>query len=120
MMVLTIILILYIIFGCIMDSMSMILLTVPIFFPIVTSMDFGLPPEELAIWFGILVLMVAEIGLITPPVGLNLFIINALAKDVSTRETYAGVLPFVTADLLRIVILTLFPAISLLLVRLVY
>lgn len=120
MMVLSIILILYIIFGCIMDSMSMILLTVPIFFPIVTSMDFGLPPEELAIWFGILVLMVAEIGLITPPVGLNLFIINALAKDVSTRETYAGVLPFVTADLLRIVILTLFPTISLLLVRLFY
>jgi tripartite ATP-independent transporter DctM subunit len=118
--VLTIILILYIIFGCIMDSMSMILLTIPIFFPIVTAMDFGLPPEEFAIWFGILVLMVAEIGLITPPVGLNLFIISALAKDVPTRETYSGVLPFVTADLLRITILTLFPVISLFLVRLVY
>jgi C4-dicarboxylate transporter, DctM subunit len=118
--VLTIILILYIIFGCVMDSMSMILLTVPIFFPIVTAMDFGLPPEEFAIWFGILVLMVAEIGLITPPVGLNLFIINALAKDVSTRETYSGVLPFVAADLVRITILTLFPVISLFLVRLIY
>lgn len=119
-LVLTIILILYIIFGCIMDSMSMILLTVPIFFPIVTAMNFGLGTEEFALWFGILVLMVAEIGLITPPVGLNLFIINALAKDVSTRETYSGILPFITADILRIAILTLFPSISLLLVRLVY
>jgi C4-dicarboxylate transporter, DctM subunit len=119
-LVLSIILILYIIFGCVMDSMSMILLTVPIFFPIVTAMDFGLPPEEFAIWFGILVLMVAEIGMITPPVGLNLFIISALAKDVSTRDTYSGILPFVSADLVRIIVLTLFPSISLLLVRLVY
>lgn len=119
-LVLTIILILYIIFGCIMDSMSMILLTVPIFFPIVTAMNFGLGTEEFALWFGILVLMVAEIGLITPPVGLNLFIINALAKDVSTRETYSGIMAFITADILRIAVLTLFPSISLLLVRLFY
>ncbi|MCO6185366.1 TRAP transporter large permease [Rhizobium sp. L1K21] len=120
MLVLSIILLLYIIFGCIMDSMSMILLTVPIFFPIVTAMDFGLPPEEFALWFGILILMVAEIGLITPPVGLNLFIINALAKDTPTRETYAGIVPFISADLLRIIILTMFPAISLVLVRMLY
>ncbi len=120
MLVLSIILLLYIIFGCIMDSMSMILLTVPIFFPIVTAMDFGLPLEEFALWFGILILMVAEIGLITPPVGLNLFIINALAKDVPTRETYAGIVPFISADLLRIVVLVAFPSISLVLVRLLY
>ncbi len=120
MLVLTIILLLYIIFGCIMDSMSMILLTVPIFFPIVTAMDFGLPMEEFALWFGILILMVAEIGLITPPVGLNLFIINALAKDVPTRETYAGIVPFISADITRIIILTLFPSISLVLVRMLY
>ncbi len=116
MTVLVIILVLYIVFGCIMDSLSMIVLTVPIFFPIVTAMDFGLSPEHFAIWFGILVLMVAEIGMITPPVGLNLFIISAMARDVPVRETYKGIVPFVTADLLRIVILTAFPIISIFLV----
>ncbi|WP_237155623.1 TRAP transporter large permease [Oryzibacter oryziterrae] len=118
--VLTIILVLYILFGCIMDSMSMILLTVPIFFPIVSAMDFGLSPEEFAIWFGVLILIVAEVGLITPPVGLNLFIIGSMAKDVPARETYRGVSPFIVSDLIRTVILTLFPAISLTLVRLLY
>jgi tripartite ATP-independent transporter DctM subunit len=116
MTVLIIILILYIIFGCIMDSLSMIVLTIPIFFPIVTAMDFGMSPEHFAIWFGILVLMVAEIGMITPPVGLNLFIISAMARDVPIRETYRGIVPFVTADLLRIVLLTAFPIISIFLV----
>lgn len=116
MTVLIIILVLYIIFGCIMDSLSMIVLTIPIFFPIVTAMDFGMSPEHFAIWFGILVLMVAEIGMITPPVGLNLFIISAMARDVPIRETYRGIVPFVTADLLRIVLLTAFPIISIFLV----
>ncbi|THV23035.1 TRAP transporter large permease [Peteryoungia ipomoeae] len=116
MTVLIIILVLYIIFGCIMDSLSMIVLTIPIFFPIVTAMDFGMSPEHFAIWFGILVLMVAEIGMITPPVGLNLFIISAMARDVPIRETYKGIVPFVTADLLRIVLLTAFPIISIFLV----
>jgi len=116
MTVLIIILVLYIIFGCIMDSLSMIVLTIPIFFPIVTAMDFGMSPEHFAIWFGILVLMVAEIGMITPPVGLNLFIISAMSKDVPIRETYKGIVPFVTADLFRIVLLTAFPIISIFLV----
>ncbi|MGL3606289.1 TRAP transporter large permease [Rhizobium sp. G187] len=116
MTVLIIILVLYIIFGCIMDSLSMIVLTIPIFFPIVTAMDFGMSPEHFAIWFGILVLMVAEIGMITPPVGLNLFIISAMARDVPIRETYKAIVPFVTADLLRIVLLTAFPVISIFLV----
>lgn len=116
MTVLIIILILYIIFGCIMDSLSMIVLTIPIFFPIVTAMDFGMSPEHFAIWFGILVLMVAEIGMITPPVGLNLFIISAMARDVPIRETYKAIVPFVTADLLRIVLLTAFPIISIFMV----
>lgn len=119
-MVLAIILVLYIVLGCIMDSMSMILLTVPILFPIVSVMDFGLPPEEFALWFGILILVVAEIGLITPPVGLNLFIINSMAPGVPIRETYRGILPFITADVLRTLTLVLFPAISLYLVRLLY
>ncbi|MDH4414621.1 MAG: TRAP transporter large permease [Rhizobium sp.] len=116
MTVLIIILVLYIIFGCIMDSLSMIVLTIPIFFPIVTAMDFGMSPEHFAIWFGILVLMVAEIGMITPPVGLNLFIISAMSKDVPIRETYKGIVPFVSADLFRIVLLTAFPIISIFLV----
>lgn len=112
MTVLIIILVLYIIFGCIMDSLSMIVLTIPIFFPIVTAMDFGMSPEHFAIWFGILVLMVAEIGMITPPVGLNLFIISAMSREVPIRETYKGIVPFVSADLLRIILLTAFPIIS--------
>ena len=116
MTVLIIILLLYIIFGCIMDSLSMIVLTIPIFFPIVTAMDFGMSPEHFAIWFGILVLMVAEIGMITPPVGLNLFIISAMSRDVPIRETYMGIVPFVTADVFRIVLLTAFPIISIFLV----
>lgn len=116
MTVLIIILALYIIFGCIMDSLSMIVLTIPIFFPIVTAMDFGMSPEHFAIWFGILVLMVAEIGMITPPVGLNLFIISAMSREVPVRETYKGIIPFVTADLLRIILLTAFPIISIFLV----
>ncbi|KQW31308.1 C4-dicarboxylate ABC transporter permease [Rhizobium sp. Root274] len=116
MTVLIIILILYIVFGCIMDSLSMIVLTIPIFFPIVTAMDFGMSPEHFAIWFGILVLMVAEIGMITPPVGLNLFIISAMARDVPIRDTYKAIVPFVSADLFRIVLLTAFPIISVFLV----
>ncbi|AOG08249.1 MAG: TRAP transporter large permease [Alphaproteobacteria bacterium] len=116
MTVLIIILLLYIIFGCIMDSLSMIVLTIPIFFPIVTAMDFGMSPEHFAIWFGILVLMVAEIGMITPPVGLNLFIISAMSRDVPIRETYKGIVPFVGADIFRIVLLTAFPIISIFLV----
>ena len=119
-MVLVAILILYLILGCVMDSLSMILLTVPIIFPMVTALDFGLPPEEFAIWFGILVLIVVEVGLITPPVGMNLFVINSMAKGVSLGQTYRGVVPFVASDLIRTAILAAFPIISLFLVRLLY
>ncbi|MBB4005018.1 MAG: TRAP transporter large permease [Aurantimonas endophytica] len=118
--VLTVILLTYLAFGCVMDSLSMILLTVPIFFPIVMGLDFGLPPEEFAIWFGILVLIVVEVGLITPPVGLNLFVINSMAKDTPMGRTYRGALPFVATDIVRTVILVLFPAITLFLVRWLY
>ncbi|NGO55214.1 TRAP transporter large permease [Allomesorhizobium camelthorni] len=119
-MVLVAILILYLILGCVMDSLSMILLTVPIIFPMVTALDFGLPPEEFAIWFGIIVLIVVEVGLITPPVGMNLFVINSMAKGVSLGQTYRGVVPFVASDLIRTAILMAFPIISLFLVRLLY
>jgi C4-dicarboxylate transporter, DctM subunit len=108
----------YVILGCLMDSLSMILLTVPIFLPIVLGMDFfGLNPTDKAIWFGIIALMVVEIGLITPPVGMNVYIINRLAKDVPLVETFKGVMPFLASDLVRIVMLLAFPSIALVLVR---
>ena len=116
MLVLALILIFYLILGCVMDSLSMILLTIPIFFPIIESLDFGMTQEMTAIWFGILALIVVEVGLITPPVGMNLFIIQSMAKDIPIQRTYQGVLPFLLSDLIRVVILIAFPAISLWLV----
>jgi tripartite ATP-independent transporter DctM subunit len=114
------ILLLYLLFGCVMDSLSMILLTVPIFFPIVSGLDFGMSTEEFALWFGILVLIVVEVGLITPPVGMNLFVINSMDKDTPISATYRGVLPFVLTDILRVGLLLSFPFITLALVRLLY
>lgn len=113
-------LLLYLILGTVMDSLAMIFLTVPIFIPIILGLDFGLSEGEVLIWFGILVLMSAEVGLITPPVGLNLFVINAMSDRVNIGETYRGVLPFVVSDIIRIILLAAFPAITLLLVRLIY
>ena len=108
----------YLVLGCVMDSLSMLLLTIPIFLPIVLGLDFwGLGQTDKAIWFGILALMVVEIGLITPPVGMNLFIINSLAKDVPMKETYKGTLPFIASDIVRTVILMLVPGLSLWLVH---
>ena len=89
-------------------------------FPIVSALDYGLTPEEFAIWFGILVLIVVEVGLITPPVGMNLFVINSMAKETPIYHTYRGVMPFVTTDVIRVGILTAFPAITLALMRLLY
>ncbi len=175
--VLIAILVLYLIFGCFMDSLSMILLTVPIFFPVISALDFGLITmeqlhyhramdvlnaglpegmtdamlgsiretldagltlsreqlqalglritpfqleqiqiERTAIWFGILVLIVVEVGLITPPVGMNLFIINAMDRATSMIETYKAVLYYVASDLIRVAILVAFPAITLFLI----
>jgi TRAP-type C4-dicarboxylate transport system permease large subunit len=100
-----------------MDSLSMILLTIPVFFPIVSALDYGLPPDELAIWFGILVLIVVEVGLITPPVGMNLFVINSLARDTPITQTYRAIMPFVLSDLLRTALLVAFPSITLFVLR---
>ena len=116
MMVIAVMLVIYLVFGCVMDSLSMILLTIPIFFPIVEALDFGMTAEHTAIWFGVLALIVVEVGLITPPVGMNLFIINSMARDIPITKTYRGVTPFVASDLVRVVILAAFPAISLQLV----
>lgn len=110
----------YLIFGCVMESLSMILLTVPIFFPIMMAMDFGLGPEHTALWFGILVLIVVEVGLITPPVGMNLFIINSMSKDVPISETYRGAIPFILCDFTRVCLLILFPGITLWLVTVMF
>ncbi|MEP1207708.1 MAG: TRAP transporter large permease [Rhizobiaceae bacterium] len=118
--ILLIILALYLIFGCVMDSLSMILLTIPIFFPIISVLDFGLTAEETAIWFGILVLIVVEVGLITPPVGMNLFVINAMDRSTRIIDTYKSVLPFVASDIVRTGLLVAFPGITLFLLRWVY
>ena len=96
-----------------MDSLSMILLTVPIFFPVIVGLDFGMSQEQIAIWFGILVLIVVEVGLITPPVGMNLFVINAMDRMTPMVETYKVVMYFVAADFIRVVLLITFPTISL-------
>ena len=115
-LVLTIVLLMYLLFGCVMDSLSMVLLTVPIIFPIMSGLDFGLGPNDFGLWFGILVLIVVEVGLITPPVGMNLFIINNMAKSTPISATYRGALPFVVTDILRVMILAAFPAVTLWLV----
>jgi len=104
----------YLFLGCIMDSLSMLLLTIPVFFPIIMGIDiWGMDAESKAIWFGILALMVVEIGLITPPVGMNVFIINSMAKNVPMKETFKYVMPFLASDILRIVVLVFFPSMAL-------
>ncbi|RZS56908.1 TRAP transporter large permease [Sphaerotilus mobilis] len=118
MVVMVAILVIYILLGCVMDSLAMILLTIPIFYPVVMGLEFhGLSPTDKSIWFGILALMVVEIGLVHPPVGMNVFIINRLARDVPLTDTFKGVMPFLASDLVRIVLLLAFPAIPLVLVR---
>jgi len=112
--VLASILLIYVLLGCVMDSLAMILLTIPIFYPMVMGLDFyGMPVEDKSIWFGILALMVVEIGLVHPPVGMNLYVINKLARDVPMKETAVGVMSFLTSDFLRIVALIFIPGICL-------
>ncbi len=118
MMVLFVILAIYILLGCVMDSLAMILLTIPIFYPMIMGLDFfGLSAGDKSVWFGIMTLMVVEIGLVHPPVGMNLYIINKLAKDVPMKETALGVMPFLASDFLRIIVLAFFPGITLWLIR---
>lgn len=113
MMVLLLMIFIFIILGMFMDSMSMILLFLPIFWPILMVMNFGMSVEDLKIWFSILTLMVAEMGLITPPVGLNVFVINSMAGDVPMRDSFRGVLPFLISDFFRVGILIAFPGLTL-------
>lgn len=113
MVILVLLLLALIVLGCLMDSMSMILLVMPFFWPVVSELDFGMDPNDVKIWFGILSLIVVELGLITPPVGMNVFVISSLAKDVPMSETFKGVFPFFLMELVRLALLIAFPAISL-------
>ena len=103
--VLIILLVALIFLGCLMDSLSMILLAIPFFWPVIAEMNFGMSLNDLKVWFGILALIVVELGLITPPVGMNVFVISSLARDVPMMQTFIGVLPFFFAELIRVAIL---------------
>jgi TRAP-type C4-dicarboxylate transport system permease large subunit len=117
MMVLVAMLAFYILLGAVMDELAMILLTLPVFFPVIQGLDFGMPPDEAAIWFGVLVLIVVGIGLTAPPIGLNVFVINSIARDVPLTATYRGVLPFIVADIIRLALVLAAPGLALWLVR---
>ena len=110
------ILVFYVILGAVMDELSMLLLTIPIFFPMVMALDFGMPKDMVAIWFGIMVLMTVGFGLIAPPVGLNVYVVNSMAKNVPMAESYKGVMPFLISDVIRTLLLLFFPIIPLWLV----
>jgi len=111
-MVILFIVVVYLVLGCLLESISMILLTVPTFFPLVTALGYD------PVWFGILVVMVTEIGLISPPVGLNVFVLRSVQPDVPTATIFRGVLPFLAADVVRLMVLIFVPAFALLLPRL--
>lgn len=124
MTVMILLLVALIFLGCLMDSLSMILLVIPFFWPVLVDLNgglyasgpeagFGMSTEDLKIWFGILALIVVELGLITPPVGMNVFVISALARDVPMMETFKGVLPFFAAEILRVALLLAFPVVTL-------
>ncbi len=115
------VLLLYVLLGCVMDELSMLLLTIPVIFPAIMSLElWDLQREAKAIWFGILVLMTVGIGLIAPPIGLNVYVVNNLAKDVPMSETYKGVFPFLAWDAMRVMLLLFFPPISLWLVTILF
>lgn len=108
------IMVVYILLGCVMDELSMMLLTIPVIFPAVMALPlFGLGPEAKAIWFGVLVLMTVGVGMTMPPVGLNVYVVNSVARDVPMAETYRGVWPFLATDTLRLLLLMFFPGITL-------
>ena len=119
-LVLCIMLAFYLLMGCVMESLSLVLLTLPVFLPVVLALDFSLSTEEIGIWFGILTLVAVEVGLITPPIGLNAFVIHSFAKDLPLSSIFSGIAPFYIAELFRIVLLVAFPSLSLALVRLLW
>jgi len=108
--ILVTIVLIYLMLGCVMDGLAMILVTVPVFLPVMLSLDFGLSPEATAVWFGILVLTVVEVGLITPPIGINVYVINSMAEGVPMSDSFKGIVPFFCSDLIRIAIIIALPA----------
>ncbi|MDP6405709.1 MAG: TRAP transporter large permease [Alphaproteobacteria bacterium] len=106
MAIMLLILLIYLAMGCVLDALAMIILTIPIFFPIVMSLGFD------PIWFGIIVVMVVELGLITPPVGMNVFVIKGMTKDITLGQIYAGVVPFCVAQIILIILIVIFPIIA--------
>lgn len=128
-LILILMLVLLIVLGCFMESLSMILVVVPFFWPVLIVLNggdyavadtavFGMDTEQLKLWFGILALIVVELGLITPPVGLNVFIISSLAHNVPMNTVFRGVIPFFSAEIIRIALILSFPAITLFLPKL--
>jgi C4-dicarboxylate transporter DctM subunit len=111
------IVLLHLLLATVTEELSIVLLTIPIFFPVVMSLDFGMPKESLAIWFGILILMVVSFGMLVPPMGLNVYVVNGMAKGVPLAETFRGVLPFLISDFIRIALMLAFPGIALWLVH---
>jgi C4-dicarboxylate transporter, DctM subunit len=105
--VLALIMIMYLVLGCLMDALAMIILTVPIVFPVIKELGFD------PIWFGVIVVMVAELGLIHPPVGMNIFVIKSVIEDVKISTIFRGVLPFIVTDILRLILLIAFPMLAL-------
>jgi C4-dicarboxylate transporter, DctM subunit len=104
--VLALIMVMYLVLGCLMDAMAMIILTVPIIFPVIAHLGFD------PIWFGVIIVMTVELGLIHPPVGMNVFVIKSVVKDVSFTTIFKGVIPFVATDIIRLVILITFPLLA--------
>ena len=105
--VLALIMLMYLVLGCLMDALAMIILTVPIVFPVIKALGFD------PIWFGVIIVMTVELGLIHPPVGMNIFVIKSVVEDVKISTIFYGVIPFIITDLIRLVILIAFPILAL-------
>ena len=120
-MVIMVILLIYVVLGCVFESLSMLLLTIPIFFPVVQGLNLpGIESKYILVWFGIIAVVVTEISLITPPVGLNVFVLSGVLKDVKTTTVFRGVTPFWCADIVRLLVLVFVPTISLFMPKLLY
>jgi tripartite ATP-independent transporter DctM subunit len=105
--ILAVIMVMYLVLGCLMDALAMIILTVPIVFPVIKELGFD------PIWFGVIIVMTVELGLIHPPVGMNIFVIKSVVEDVKIATIFYGVLPFIITDILRLVLLIAVPSLAL-------